>query len=71
MDKQCGPTLQHRELYPVSWDKAWWEIVWEKEKIYIHTYDWVTVLYSRNWHSTVNQLYSYKNLFKKNYCVKI
>ena len=24
-------------------------------------YDWVTVLYSRNWHNTVNQLYFNKN----------
>ena len=22
-------------------------------------YDWVTLLYSRNWHNTVNQLYIY------------
>ena len=22
MDKQRGPTLQHRELYPVSWDRS-------------------------------------------------
>ena len=21
MDKQQGPTVQHRELYPISWDK--------------------------------------------------
>ena len=23
-------------------------------------HDWVTILYSRNWHNTVNQLYLYK-----------
>ena len=28
-------------------------------------YDWVTMLYSRNWHNTVNQLYSNKIFFKK------
>ena len=22
IDKQQGPTIQHKELYPVSWDKA-------------------------------------------------
>ena len=22
MDKQCGPTIQHRELYSVSWDRS-------------------------------------------------
>jgi len=27
------------------------------EKKYIHMYDWVTLLYNRNWHNTVNQLY--------------
>ena len=34
-------------------------------KIYIHMYDWVTMLYSRNWHNTVNQLYSNKNKILK------
>ena len=28
--------------------------------IYIYIYDWVTFLYSRNWYSIVNQLYSNK-----------
>ena len=30
-------------------------------------YDWVTLLYNRNWHNIVNQLYlnkKYKNIFK-------
>ena len=31
-------------------NQTWWKIIWEKECIY----DWVTLLYSRNWH-TVNQ----------------
>ena len=26
-------------------------------------YDWVTLLYSRNWHNTVNQLYFNKRFF--------
>ena len=29
-------------------------------------YDWVTLLYSRNWHNTLNQLYFNKNEFLKN-----
>ena len=35
MDKQQSPTILHRELYPVSWDRPWWKTVWEKECIYI------------------------------------
>ena len=57
MDKQWGivPTVQHKELYPISRDTTWWKIIQEKECM--HMYDWVTVLYSRNWQNTVNQLY--------------
>ena len=40
----------------VSWDRTWWKMVGEKECIYV--FDLVTVLYSRNRHNTVNQLYS-------------
>ena len=29
-----------------------------RKGMYICVYDWVTLLYSRNWHNTVNQLYS-------------
>ena len=47
--------MQHRELHLISWDRTWWKIVWEKECIY--TYDWVTMLYSRNWYYSINQLY--------------
>ena len=32
----------------------------------IYMYDWVTLLYSRNWHHIVNQLFS--NLKNTNYC---
>ena len=38
MDKQWGPTVQHRELYSVFWGRPWWTTVWEKECI--HVYDW-------------------------------
>ena len=40
MDKQWGPAAQHRELHPISWDRPWWKIVWEKQsmgkRMYIH-----------------------------------
>ena len=29
-------------------------------------YNWVTLLYSRDWHNTVNQLYFNKKIFKRN-----
>ena len=62
MDKQWGPTVQHRDLCPVSWGRTRWNMVWKKYCIY--RYDGVTMLYSRNWHNTVNQLYSNKNKIK-------
>ena len=33
-----------------------------KERRYVCTHNWVTLLYSRNAHNTVKQLYSNKNL---------
>ena len=33
MDKQQSPTVQHRELYPISWDRAQWKIL-EKKNVY-------------------------------------
>ena len=32
MDKQQGPTVPHRELYPISWVRAWWKIYEKKCK---------------------------------------
>ena len=64
MDKQWGLTVQHRELYPVSWDRPWEKTVWEKDCVCM--YDWVTMLYSRNWHNAVNQLYNNLKRKKKN-----
>ena len=65
-DKQRGPTAQDRELYPVPWDRPWWTII-EKECVCMH--DWVTLLFSRNWHNIVNHLYfdlqSHQILLKK------
>ena len=53
----------------------------EYKKKNVYMFDWVTLLYSRNWHNTVNQLYFNKNkkisaiinwllfiLFKNLYC---
>ena len=47
--------VQPGELYPVSWDRPGWTIIKEKECVY--KYDWITLLYSRNWYNIVNQLY--------------
>ena len=62
-DKHWGPTVQHRELDPISWERIWWKIIWEKECMYM--YDWVTPLYRRNWYNTVNQWCFRKFLIKK------
>ena len=35
IDKQWGPDVQHRELYPITCDRAWEKITWEKECIYV------------------------------------
>ena len=43
----------HRKLYLVSWDRPWWKIICERKCI--NMYNWVTLLYSRNWHNIVNQ----------------
>jgi len=64
MDKQWGPSEQHRELYPVSWDRTWWKKIWEKNEKYIYTHIHLTgviMLYSRNWLNTVNQQNFNKN----------
>ena len=45
--------IQHRELYPISWDGTWRKIVWEKEYVCMC----MTMLFSKNWHNIVNQLY--------------
>ena len=45
MNKQCGLTVQHRELCPISWVRTWWEILWEKQWVYM--FDRVTLLCSR------------------------
>ena len=37
----------------------------KKKNVYTYMYNWVTSLYSRNWHNTVNQLYFHKKVKKK------
>ena len=62
MDKQWGPTVQHRDSHQISSDSTRWKIEWEKEcvcvyvNIYIYWNDQATMLCSRNWHNTLNQL---------------
>ena len=46
-------TVQHRELCPICEDRTQWKI---REKGNVNMCDWVTLLYSRNWHNTVSQL---------------
>ena len=47
------------------------EGIYTHTRTHTHTYiyrcvcDWVTLLYNRNWHNTVNQLYFNENIFLK------
>ena len=67
MDKQRGPTEQHRELYPVSWDRTMDNSMRKSVCVCVCVCvrHWVNMLYSRNWHNTVNQLYSNRKKKKK------
>ena len=57
MDKPQSPTVQHRELYSISWD---------------YMYNRLTLLYSRNWNKIVSQLYfNFKKIQKKRIKVQI
>ena len=31
IDKQGGPAVYHSEPYPITYDRTWWKIIWEKE----------------------------------------
>ena len=55
---QQGPVVYHRGLYPVSCDSLCGERV--RDNGYVYMYDWVTVLYSRNYHSILNNYTSIK-----------
>ena len=36
------------------------------KKVFLYVYNWVTLLYIRDWHNFINQLYfSFKKIFKK------
>ena len=35
MDKQWDPAVYHWKLYLVTYDRAWWKIIWIKECIYV------------------------------------
>ena len=74
VDKQWGPSVQHRELYPIFWDRTWWKIVWEKECVYACVYVCVCVCVcvcmtgslscAAEIDNTINQLYSNKKYLK-------
>ena len=57
MDKQQGPTVQHREIYSIPCDKPWWKRTWKR--IY------VSLCYTAEINATLNQLYFNKIFFKK------
>ena len=50
-----GPAVWHRELYLLFCDSLCGKRI--RENRHSCVYDWVTLLYSRNDHSLVNQLY--------------
>ena len=53
MDKQQGPTVEHKELYSLPYYKP------QRKKYLeecIYTYNWITLLYSKNKHRAVSQL---------------
>ena len=58
---------QHCKSTPIKLQKQTWGM--------IYMYEWVTLLYSRNWHNSVNQLYFNKKIQKiktnKQYALKI
>ena len=62
MDKQQGPMYSTGTCiqYPVINHNGK-----EYEKECIHVYNWVTLLYSRDWHNIVNQLYINKKIEKR------
>ena len=36
IDKQCGLTVEYKEIYPISWDRSWWKIIQERKCIYTY-----------------------------------
>ena len=64
---QACPGTSHQHWKHIS---GWPLAVGSQECTYMH--NWVTMLYSRNWHNTVNQLYSKKQVFSAlgGHCVR-
>ena len=48
--------LANRELYPISHDNLYGERIWKRMDVCI-MYNWITLLYTRNYHNIVNRLY--------------
>ena len=59
MENQWGPTVQHRELYPITRDRTCWKTVWEKECVWPGHY---AVQQKLTWHCKSTLI---KNLKKK------
>ena len=55
VDKQWDPAVEHRELYLVTCDGAWWRIMWEKECIYVCVTGSLCCT-EENWQNAINQL---------------
>ena len=62
-----SPTVEHRELYSISYGKLQWKNMKKNIYIYIYIYmyNWITLLYRGNKHNIVNQLYFNEINFKK------
>ena len=55
MGKQWDPDVKHWEIYLVTYDGAWWGIMWEKECIHVCVAGSLCCTVE-NWENTVNQL---------------
>ena len=60
MDGEQGPAVYHRELYSIIWDNLYGKIIWKRMDV--STCITESLLYSRNYHNIVHQLYFYKTL---------
>ena len=54
IDNSQGPTAQHMGIYLIFCNNLSGKRVWKRMDICM--YDWITLLYSRNYHNLVNQL---------------
>ena len=62
MDKQWGPSVQHRELCPISWGKTCWKIVLKKEYIYVRIYIYKNVYIYTHIHTQLGHLAAQQKL---------